>query len=122
MSSTNEKKADSKELLAEAQQLKFVCMVERLTWKNHETVIHQLCENSVALSNEEQELQWIEWAKKRYLTKVKEEYADDEDCKVKLNRVVWTGRFRDIAREYFESRREGKKKKKERECCNLLCC
>ena len=114
----SKEKADTKELLTEAK--KFVCILDRLTLSNHESIIQQLCENAVQQDIEDQELLWIERAKNRFLSKVKEEYAEDDDCRTKLSRVVWTGRFREIARQYFEERRERVEERKRK--CGRLCC
>jgi len=107
-------KEDAKELLGLTERK--VSAVPRLTWANHEVVIQELCEHSINLSFEERERRWIDWAKDRYLKKVKDEYPDDEDFRTKLNRVVWTGRFRDIATQWLKEKRLTGKK------CTLLFC
>lgn len=87
----------------------------RLTMENHGEVIRKLCEYSVGLQSEEDERKFIEWARNRFLKKVKDEYSDDQPMFILLNRIVWDGRFREMARDYFKEER--KKRKKKRYCC-----
>ncbi len=89
----------------------------RLTWQNHREIIRQLCENSVRLDEEEDENKFIEWAKDKYLRKVRFTYpSEGDEMAVRLNRVVWTGSFREIARQYFKERRDSIKQNRD-SCC-----
>ena len=118
MASLPEKKEDEKSVprLRPRPQL-FIDTTPLLNWTNHEEVIQQLCENSVRLEESEDELKFIEWAKDKYLQKVRYEYPTEGDERAtRLNRVVWTGRFREIARDYFQEKRD----KKKRDSC--FCC
>jgi primase-polymerase (primpol)-like protein len=103
---------------------KMALTLEPLTWSNHESVIHQLCEYSQCLGEEEKEREYIEWARARYLDKVKHEYGHDMDAATKLNRVVWTGKFREVAREYFKTAKLLKEAEqaKQNRGCGLCCC
>ena len=74
-------------------ETKFVVVVQRLTLNNHYAIIRQLCENSFRLEEAEDEHKFIEWARVRYLNKVKEEYANDEEMRTLLSRIVWTDAF-----------------------------
>lgn len=96
----------------------YIDLSPRLTWQNHQDVIRQLCENSVRLEEEEDEQKFIEWAKDKYLRKVKYEYpTEGDEMALRLNRVVWTGKFREIARQYFQERRDSIKKNRDSYCC-----
>lgn len=86
----------------------------RLTMANHEEVIQRLCEVCLHPSRQETWNTQIAWVKKKYLAKVKEDYSD-ADMQVVFNRVVWTGRLEEIAKDTFWDHR-----KMNRSCC--FCC
>lgn len=91
-----------------------------LKFSNHEEVIYQLAEQARVRSDTEEQLFFLEWIKNRYLTKVRLEHPLEGDTEaVRLNRVVYSGRLRELVFEHYEQRRRRMEKDK-RSCCS--CC
>ena len=98
-----------------------VIALPRVDFKNHEQVIQQLCEVAVVRSQQEEELHFLEWIKNKFLKKVREEYPTEGDSDaVKLQRIVWSGRLRELVKSHFESKRREKEEKESRESVVLF--
>ena len=77
--------------------------IPRLTMENHVDVIRKLCEYSMGLQSEEDERKFIEWARNRFLKKVKEEYPDDEPLSTLLNRMFGMVTFERLLANIFKN-------------------
>lgn len=107
---------DQKNAQKKAQSLN----LPRIEFKNHELIIEELCDIAMARSQEEEVLHFLEWIKNKYLTKVREEHPEEGDSEAtQLNRVVWSGRLRDLVFQHYEKTKalRNAAEKKSRECC-----